>query len=218
MSTKRLNQTDFANKLGIKRQAVNNAVRKGQLIKHGQGRAAYIDMECPMTVAYIKNASVNRHRGKVGGKPRTPRPPRSKPALTAPSKKEIEQVPLSPEGIASAEAFQNKQAIERLKLLEQIEKLELDNKETRKELIARELLQSFIDRLYAIHNGQLKTHGLRASSDVAAICGIEDDAVIRKMCDKIDKDMLTVLKQIKREMNKFLKKIGAEKLPEAKAA
>lgn len=212
MSTKRLNQTDFANKLGIKRQAVNNAVRKGQLIKHGQGRAAYVDMACPMTVAYIKNASVNRYRGNAGGDTRTPGKPQSIPGSTPPPKKEPEQAPPSPEAQASLEAFEDKQSMERRKLIEQIEKLELDNRESRKELFARKLLQSFMDKLYALHNGQLKTHGLRASSDIAAIFGIEDDALIRKACDKIDKDMLAVLKQIKREMNKFLKKVGAEKL------
>ena len=207
----RPSQTEFANKLGIKRQAVNNAIRKSLLVKHGKGRAAYIDMECPMTQAYIKNASVNRHRGKVTK-------PQGKPAPAPPKDKAIDPAPPSPEAIASANAFEDKVLVERRKLMEQIEKLELDNRETRKELIPRKLTQAFMDKLYAIHNGQLKTHGLRASSDVAAIFGIEDDALIRKACDKIDKDMLSVLKQIKREMNAFLKKIGAEKIIDSQAA
>ena len=207
----RPSQTEFANKLGIKRQAVNNAIRKGLLVKHGKGRAAYIDMTCPMTQAYIKNASVNRHRGK-GTKPQ------GKPAPAPPKDKATDPAPPSPEAIASANAFEDKVLVERRKLMEQIEKLELDNRETRKELIPRKLTQAFMDKLYAIHNGQLKTHGLRASSDVAAIFGIEDDALIRKACDKIDKDMLSVLKQIKREMNAFLKKIGAEKIIDSQAA
>ena len=207
----RPSQTEFAKKLGVKRQAVNNAVRKGLLVKHGEGRAAYIDLACPMTQAYIKNASVNRHRGK-GTKPR------SKPAPRPPKKKATDPAPPSPEAIASADAYNDKQLIERRKLMEQIEKLELENRETRKQLIVRKLVQAFMDKLYAIHNGQLKTHGLRASSDVAAIFGIEDDALIRKACDKIDKDMLSVLKQIKREMNKFMKKIGAEKITDSQAA
>ena len=214
----RPSQTEFAKKLGVKRQAVNNAVRKGLLVKHGEGRAAYIDMACPMTQAYIKNASVNRHRGKSSGGTRTPREPRSKPDKAPPKKKAPEPAPPSPEAIASADAYNDKQLIERRKLMEQIEKLELDNRETRKELISRKPVQAFIDKLYAVHNGQLKTHGLRASSDVAAIFGIEDDALIRKACDKIDKDMLSVLKQIKREMNMFLKKIGAEQITDSQAA
>jgi len=207
----RPSQTKFANKLGIKRQAVHNAIKKGLLVKHGTGRAAYIDMACPMTQAYIKNASVNRHRGKTTK-------PQGKPMAVAPKKKAQDPAPPSPEAQASAEAYNDKQLIERRKLMEQIEKLELENRETRKELIARKPVQAFINKLYAVHNGQLKTHGLRASSDVAAIFGIEDDALIRKACDKIDKDMLSVLKQIKREMNAFLKKIGAEKITDSQAA
>ena len=217
MSENRISQADFARKLKVKPQAITNAINKGKLIKHSKARAAYIDMECPVTVAYIKNASVNRHRGKAGEQARTPLQPRATPASTSPQKKEPEYAPPSPEAQASLGAFQDRQSIERLKLMEQIEKLELGNREARKELIARKLLQSFMDKLYAIHNGQLKTHGLRASSDVAAIFGIEDDELIRKACDKIDKDMLSVLKQIKLEMNKFMKKIGAEKITDSLA-
>ena len=209
MSTKRLNQTDFAKRLGVERQAVNNAVRKGQLIKHGQGRAAYIDMSCPMTVAYIKNASANRHRGKAGGKARTPR---ATPAPPPPQKKEPEEAPPSPEAQASAEAFMDKQEIERLKKLEEIENLKIKNAKARGELVERETIQLFIDSMYIIDNGQWRTLGLRVSSDVAALLGIDDDDKIRNMADVIDKAAFNTLKQIKREMNKFLKKIGAKKL------
>lgn len=207
----RPSQTEFAKKLGIKRQAVNNAIRKGQLIKHGEGRAAYIDTTCPMTQAYIKNASVNRYRGKTTK-------PQGKPATPSPQKKKIEQSPPSPEAQASIAVFNDKQIMDRRKLMEQIEKLEIENRESREELFSRKLLQSFMNKLFAIHSGQLKTHGLRASSDMAAIFGVEDDALIREACDKIDKDMMTVLKQIKREMNRFLKKIGAEKITDDQAA
>ena len=203
----RPSQTNFAKKLKVSRQAVNKAIKAGLIILHGTGRAAYIDRECPKTQAYIKNASANRHRGKSTK-------PRSKPAPASTKKNAPDPAPASPEAAASSKAYEDKQAMERLKLMEQIEKLELDNRESRKELFARKLLQFFMDNLYSIHSGQLKTHGLRASSDMAAIFGIEDDALIRKACDKIDKDMLGVLKQIKREMNKLLKKVGAEKITE----
>lgn len=211
MSTKRLNQTDFANKLGIKRQAVNNAIRKGQLIKHGQGRAAYIDMTCPMTVAYIANASTNRHRSKVTK-------PRSRPAPAPPEKKSQEPAPPSPEAEASLGAWTDKQLIEHRKLMEQIEKLELDNRKTRNELVARKLVQAFMDKLFTIHNGQLGTLGLRVATDLAAIFGIEDQELIRRACDKTDKDVFAVMKHIKRDMNKFLKQIGGEKIKDEQAA
>ena len=213
----RPSQTEFAKKLKVSRQAVNKAIKAGTIILHGTGRAAYIDMECPKTQAYIKNASSNRHRGKGAGSTRAPGKPRTKSTSTAPQNKAQDPAPTSPEAEASVEAFNDKQNITNRKLMEQIEKLELENRETRKELFARKLAQAFMDQLYAIHNGQLKTHGLRASSDVAAIFGIEDDALIRKACDKIDKDMLDVLKQIKREMNTFLKKIGAKKIIDSQA-
>ena len=204
----RFNQTDFANKLGIKRQAINNAVGKGLLVKHGKGRAAYIDMTCPKTVAYIKNASSNRYRGKVGGDARTPRKAQSTPIAASPEKKAPEPVPPSPETIASAEAYMDKQEIERQKKLEETVGLKIKNSKARGELVERTTVQEFIDSMHVIDNGQWRTLGLRVSSDVAALLGIDDDDKIRDMAEVIDKAAFKTLKQVKREQNKFLKRIG----------
>lgn len=219
MADNRLSQSKFAEKLGISRQAVYKAIKTGALILHGKGRAAYIDLDDPLTVAYMKSPSVNRPR------PRTPNPP-GKPKAPAPKGSKEKSVPDSPDKQLDLPASNDDQVsdylanreIDRRKKEQEIEKLTLANKARRNELIEREAVQQFIDQIYAIHNGQLRTLGLRASSDLAAIFRIEDDNLIRKACDKIDADVLSILKHIKRDMNKFLKKIGGQKIDKNKAA
>jgi hypothetical protein len=213
MSTNRINQTDLANKLKVSRQAINKAIRKGQLVKHGEGRAAYIDLKCPLTVAYMKNGTEQRH-GNAQGKPkaRTPKPP-GKPGKAAPPKTAKESAPESPSNDESVQAFVSNEAIKKLKIEEELEKLKLNNRKVRGELIERATVQAFVHSMHEIDNGQWKTLGLKISSDVAAKLDIDDDVKVRAICDVIDREVLAVLKQVKRDQNRFLKKIGAEKIP-----
>lgn len=208
-----MNQTDFAKKIGVTRQAINKAIRTGMLIKHGEGRAAYIDLGCPVTKAYMK-ASADHRAGVQQPKPKAPKPkPRGKTEPPPPSPDQKESPPAAATNMPSVNAFLDKQEAERLKKLQEIEKLTLQNRARRNELIERDAVQEFIQGMHEIDNGQWKTLGLKISSDVAAAFGIDDDQEVRKACDVIDREVLAVLKQIKREQNKFLKSIGAQKLP-----
>jgi hypothetical protein len=205
MSTNHLNQTDFAKKMKVTRQAVNKAIREGKLILHGKGRASYIDMDCKVTKLYIRNGSINRHIKNKGK-------PRSKPKTKPPKKKEKESAPESTEHDESAQAFTDKIVTDRDYKRKQTEKIDLEIKARRGELIERYLVQQFIEGLHIIDNGQWKTLGLKVSADVAAVFGIDDEDKIRAACEVIDKETLAILKQVKRESNKFLKKIGAKQI------
>ena len=211
MADNHTNQTDFAKKLRVTRQAVHKAITSGVLVLHGKGRTSYIDMDCPKTKAYIKSASTNRHRPKSTK-------PRGKPAPVLPKADRKKSGPEEPDDDNGADEYRLKSKADHLKRLQEIEKLSLANKARRKELIERDMVQDFIDELFTIHNGQLKTLGLRASADVAAIFNIEDDDKIREACDKIDTEMFAVLKQIKRLSNKYLRKIKGKIIDDKQAA
>lgn len=206
MPPKRLNQTNYANKLEVSRQSINAAIRTGKLVLHGTGRAAYIDLNCPLTKSYTKSRAVQRHTGKDTKDHGIPMPP-------SPKEKEIEYAPPSPESIEQAKAYHDKQEIERLKKLQETQKLELHNAKARGELIERETIQAFINAMHEIDNGQWKTLGLKISTDIAAVFGIDKDELIRRACDVVDREVYNILKQVKREQNRFLKKIGASKIP-----
>lgn len=206
MPTKRLNQTNYAKKLKVSRQSINAAIRSGKIVLHGTGRAAYIDLDCPLTKAYSKSRAVQRHTGKDTFDHGIPVPP-------SPEDKEIEYAPPSPESIESAKAYHTKQDIERLKKLQETQKLELQNAKSRGELVEREIIQTFVDGMHVIDNAQWKTLDLKVASDVAALLGINDDEKIKDIADIIGKEVINILKLVKREQNKFLKNIGAKKLP-----
>jgi hypothetical protein len=168
---------------------------EGKVKLHGTGRAARIDLQDPLTVAYLKAESKS-------GKPPAPAPPKVKPKATAkapasgvpkppaPVAEEKNIPPEKPSNEDEVEAYAGSQALKQLKIREELEKLRLKNRESRGELIKRETVQA----------------------DVAAVLGIDEDALVRKVCDVVDREVLAVLKQVKREQNKFLKKIGAEKI------
>ena len=203
-----MSQADFARYVKVKPQAITKAINADpqRLIRHGKGRAGYIDLECPLTIAYMKSDSVNRHR------PNRNKPP-GKPPIKSSQKKVTEQAPPSPESIASVKAFNDKQEIERLKKLQETKKIEIHNAKERGKLIDREIVRAFVHGMHEIDNGQWKTLGLKVSTDIAAELGIEDEEKIRVICDLVDKAAYTILKQVQRAENKFLKKLGAEKLP-----
>jgi hypothetical protein len=216
MSTERVSQTELASRLQVSRQAINKAIREGKLIKHGSGRSAYIDMKCPLTKAYIKNGTDSRFRpGKAKKKP-APRKPGTKPKAPEPTAEQEKSSGPSDEYQESLSFMKEKVSTDRRKKEQEIEKLTLHNRERRGELIEREVVQMFINKLYEIDNGQWKTLGLKIASDVAAEFGTDDDVVIRKACDVIDREVLRVLKQIKHEQKEFLRKIGIERKAEAK--
>jgi hypothetical protein len=208
-----MSQTNFAKKLGIKRQAVNFAITKGRIVKHGSGRQAYIDLDCPLTKEYMNSSSGNRYRGKIASATHDPAKPQGKPDASAPPKKEKEIAPASPENVASVKAYHDKQEIERRKKIQETKKIELHNAKTRGELVDREVIQAYVHETHEIDNGQWKTLGLKISTDIAAVFGIDDDELIRRACDVVDKEVYNILKQVKRMQNAFLKKIGAEKIP-----
>ena len=203
-----ISQVALARKLEITKQAISKALRNGILIKHKVGKVNKVDLNCPKTKAYIKSSTSARH---IKQSPK----PQSKPKSPPPGKKAIKQAPPSPESIANAEAYHDKQEIERLNKLQATRKLELHNAKERGELIKREIVQRFEHRKHEIDNGQWRKLGMKISSDVAAVFGIEDEKLVRKACDVIDREVNLILKQIKREQNKYLKGVGAEKISRA---
>ena len=218
-----VSQSRLAGIKGKSRQAIGKAVSEGKLILHGKGRAARIDLEHPLTIAYLAAPS-NPGKATVptpSGAQRKPAkkkaaPPAPAPPPTVPTAENVP--PASPENIRAAEAYMDKQEIERLNKLQATKKLELHNATTRGDLIERETVQSFIHLLHEIDNSQLKTLGFKVSSDIAAVFGSDDAAKVKETCGLIDAGVMQILKQIKREANKFLKKMGAGKIPKAKAA
>lgn len=196
------------------RAAIGKAIKEDRLILHGEGRAGRVDLECPLTVAYLDGAKVTPSKKK---------PPRVKPDPVAPKAKGDNIPPASPDKPEAPtppppksekdKSLLEQHEIKRLKVEAELEKLNLNNREKRGELIRRDLVKRYIHKEDEIDNGQWKTLDMKIASDVAAMFGIEDEKKVRGAADIIAREVVAILKQVKRERNKFLKKLGAEKLP-----
>jgi hypothetical protein len=212
MAENHVSQSELARRLKVTRQAIRAAIKKGLLVKHGDGRAAYIDLNCPQTKAYMKNGSENRHRPPSGKTRKPGSKPKAKDTKSKQPAPGADEPSDSDEADQSLSIFAEKAALERRFKNKQIEKLDLANKARRGELIERSLVEQFVDAMHRIDNGQWKTLDLKIASDVAAEFGIEDDELVRKGAKVIAKEVASILKLVKREQNKFLRSIGGKKL------
>ena len=211
-----MSQADFARHVGAKPQTITKAINAGKIVKHGTGRTGYIDLKEQLTVAYIESGGKSPVKPKPKPKPRTRKIPRTPPVVDSTPTEQEETPSLPPANLDAVEARATQQDLKSLKMEQELLKLQLGNKEKRGELIRRDTVQGFIHSMHEIDQGSWATLGLKISSDVAAVLGIDDDKLVRKVCDKIDKNVRLVSKQVKREMNKYLKKIGAEKIKKEK--
>lgn len=59
----KLNKSAFAKHIGVTRQAINDAVKRGLIDVEGEGRKGRIDTEAYKTVKYIKNRNNNQRKG-----------------------------------------------------------------------------------------------------------------------------------------------------------
>lgn len=219
MAENRINQTQLAKRAGVTRQAITDAINKGKLIKNGVGRAAWIDLDDPLTVAYLKGEKPQRSASQPAAQKKPPAtkaaPKKSVPPGTdpAPPPDHEEKSPPAPASNQDrVDDYMDNQRLKRLKLEQEHEKLKLNNREKRGELIKREVVKRYIHREDEIDNAQWGTLDLKISSKLAADMEIEDEKAIRRIADTVKREVVAVLKQVRRERNAFLKKMGAEKL------
>jgi transcriptional regulator with XRE-family HTH domain len=206
MSSKQISQAEFARMLGVKRQAINKAIREKRLVLHGKGHKSFIKLDDPATKAYIANGSGNRFRQKSVAPKASPK----KTVTEAGKSKKGEPISKSQE--SNDELFkinEENYLIDQKTRQEKLKALQLSNAIMRGEYVRRDLIEEYVDTLFQIDNSQFKTLGLKTSSDIGAVFGVDDDNKIRHTCDIIENEVYKILKQIKREQIKFLKKLEA---------
>ncbi|MHC4620922.1 MAG: hypothetical protein ACYTEQ_24515 [Planctomycetota bacterium] len=207
----------------VTRQAVQKAIREGKLKLLGTGRASRIDLDCPLTKAWLV-APTNPGKATAGTPPKAKRKrtakkaPPADPVNPAPKKTAKAEAPPEPSNADEVNAFMEREDVKSLKIRAELEKLNINNREKRGELVRRDLVQGFIHAMHEIDNGQWGTLDLKIASDLAALLEVEDDKTTRKIAAVVKREVKAILKQVKREQNKFLKKLGAEKIPKGRAA
>ena len=102
--------------------------------------------------------------------------------------------------------------VEKIKIYESTKQIVQKRQQERRELISKKLYRFTLNRLFEIHQNQFITIKSKIISDIAAVFGSTDDAKKIKAEEILDNELWEVLFTIKKEFNKSLDKIQADKI------
>lgn len=191
---------NFAKRAGISRQAVYQLIRDGKLVQTTKGK---LDVNNPTNKEYLSN---KKHGIK---KPETKaiKADKAKPEDKKPSTNQDDQPKdYNPEDLNTI----SHTSANKLKTIEGIRKIQIANDTARLELVSRDSVKMILSKLYQIDVNQWRTLGPNLSPEIAAIVGTDDNETMLKISDAIDKEAFTILKQVKRILNDFLKDIKSD--------
>ncbi len=200
-----ITKSRFSKRAGVSRAAITRACQSGALVVRPDGK---LDPENPVNRDYIV-------RNK--NKDRKPKDKSSQDAKSSPAEPEIKNFALPSENMSGDELKHyledlSQNSVEKLKTITQIRQLQVKTKKERQELISRKLISKVFAKLYMIDVNELRTLGANLAPEIAAIAAIDDDEIIIKVGEAIEKEVFTVLQHVKRIINDFLKTIEATEL------
>lgn len=183
--------TELAAHLGVSRQLVNNAVKKGHLVRI-EGR---ICDEMPAS----NKAWIDQRRKSPAHKPVGQSKTREyipDPGV-GPGEDQIELngrslLDLSPEELTKLP----KATMDKLKSFEAMLKTRQEREIKRRTLIERQLVKLAFGELYTIESAELKTLGAKNAADLAGICDCDDPAKILKLEQRLDREIARILGHI----------------------
>lgn len=224
-----VNQAGFARVAGVHRSYISRLVKQGKLLRVPSGE---FDTESPVNKAFIDKQRKN------GKKPRpnlvSPKEVAAAKEIDIPykpsqSRRVIQAEQEKPEKLDNSEtsrilldsilsgeiaidALENlsKESIDRLRIIEQIQKLRTEREVIRGKLIPRELVSHVLSKLYAIDINEFKTLGPAISQDIIPLVGIVKEEQIMAIGEMVDKHLRKVLQHIKRIIDDFLKTLEDE--------
>ena len=102
--------------------------------------------------------------------------------------------------------------LDKVKIYEQIKQTRTKTNAQRGELVDRRLVKTVFAKLYEIEMNQLIPLKEKLIQDLSSIFEIDDPEKKLKAGEKMDEELWKILANTKREMEKFLKKIGEDTL------
>lgn len=216
---KLITQSELSRIAGITRQAINKAIEK-ELLKIAPKSRGKINLHSKLTVEYLKKNSRQRRNGirkKSDGKSSSKKKPSN--SVTREQKAQYEQDEIRKlKGFLSQESLQvnlsaiSRTAGEKLLILEKVKSLQIKTERERGDLVSKILITQFIGKLYTIDTNELQILGNKIAPEIAAICGVDNNRIITKVAEKLDKEIFKCLQHIKRLMNDYLTKIKSENI------
>lgn len=181
--------TELAAHLGVSRQLVNQAVKRGHLVRI----ESHICDEQPLS----NKAWIDQRRKSTAHKPVG----QSKSREYVPSEDAGEDLE-GLEGRSLSELSDEeltrlpKSTIDKLKSLEGMLKTRQEREVKRKDLIDRQLVKLAFGELYTVEAAELKTLGAKLSADLAGICDCDEPAKVLQVEQRLDQEIARILGHI----------------------
>jgi len=184
--TEYLSQSQFAQLVGVSRQAVSNAIQDGRIIKTSHG----IDPQNPENVYFARTAPEHSVRRKN-------------------ERRRLRGV--SPIIRKHGETSEQERLYV-LKKVEEIKKLQLDREQKRKTLVPRKLTEYVFHKIYEINANEFRAFSNRIVPEIASCYGVDDDEKLLAMNRLFQKEIDKTLNHIMRIINDFMESISAEQI------
>lgn len=212
ISNKRfINGCEFARLLGVRRQTIYARASRGGLVRRPDGK---FDLASEVNQDYIKQRlerlnQINQQT-RLDGEAATVvarEEAAKREAVKTEAADLVSRADTDNEFIEIAETedgFISKNEAERLKTLESVQKLRIENLKNRYKLIDRQLVKTVFAKLYSIDVNGFRTLAPRISARIAAIAGLEESSKILNIEETINSEVFEILKQVKLTVNRFL--------------
>jgi len=201
---------ELATAAGVGLPAASMALkRKGIPHERLPGGAIFLNPADPKVVAYMTKSSARRRSSQKekAARPETgipvsePKPAPPRPAAPKASEPTPPPSPRSdPKPTEQASAFD----LDDQKTEQQIEKLRLDNEQTRKELVKRDDIKAVFAKFYGVHASELTQLPTKIGKDLALRFGRSDPEATMITTEVIDREIFQSLETINRIMKEFL--------------
>ncbi len=196
---------EFAKLCNVRGSAISNLIKRGTLVAllGDNGRDKYLDVLHPKNAEYI-----DTRMRKIGGLPARSSTP-AQQQDTAPRRGSRGRQMVDQERRAVELAMEKKQ-LEVDKLRNQVNESDLKIRERRGDLIDRNLVERFVNGVYAIESTQFKSLGPKLSATLAAVAKTDDPAIKIAFEKVIDDEVYKALQNITYKIEVFLGKIKSE--------
>lgn len=188
----------FARHGGFSPQYVNEQIRKDpyliDLVNHN-GKEQ-VDLDGDATILFLDSHSKNKLKES------SPKEHENTPPLkTKETKNTTETVDARSEKVRKKYGTEEKHILEKQKLVENIDKLRIDNEKKRGSLIPKILIERVFSRLYSIDENQFKALGINVSPKISAVYNSANTDKTKLILGLIKKESDI---ELKKEINKIL--------------
>ena len=214
-----LTQCAYAKKIGCSRQWINQAVKTGLIPTKKIKNKLMINPVDPAVKEFEINLKAVKEDNQKSAKIKLPVEVKEKKKnKKKDSSEEEEKLPDYLKDLVDSNQLTATMALmlpkawmEKLQIYERMKHIRITTEKAKHELIPRKLIKVIFGKLHEIDENEFKQLKNKIVPDVASIMGCSDSTKMLEAEKRIDEEVYKILKHIKIEIDRFLKKISKEK-------